>query len=295
MRFRVPYQFFLILGWMLLICEPFVVQAQDTLVLYGDTIRVGELEWDMQKDWRSKRKLITENRELYGDHVRILLTYHKNRMVSEINFGYVDKAEGFVKHGPARYYYDSGHLKSKRQFEEGKMNGRVEDFFKSGKTQVISHVHNDSLQGSYTTFYPEGIPEQKGHYEGNALNGRYQAWYNTGETKWIEHWDKGVKTGIDSAFYETGKLESAIPFTDGEEDGIARGYHRNGKQWTEWVFEKGRLLEIRFVQNSNGNPLEIGSFRKGSGWVNIYKSNGLVREKRLYRDGYLRRVKPVKE
>ena len=271
------------------------LKAQDTIVLYGDTIRVGVLEWDMQKDWRSRRKLIAENRDLYGDHVRILLTYHKNRMVSEINFGYIDKAEGFVKHGPARYFYDSGHLKSTRTFKEGKMQGKVEDFYKDGKSERIAFAKNDSLEGLYMSFYPDGSLHEKGNYHLDALDGTYKAWYNTGEQKWIEHWENGQKTGIDSTFYETEKLESAFPFENGLENGLAFGFHRNGQAWTQWVFEKGRLMNVLFVHNINGHPLEIGTFKDGNGWLNIYKENGLVKERQLYKDGYLRRIKATKE
>lgn len=268
--------------------------SQDTILLYGDTIRVGELEWDMQKDWQSKRKLIAEDRELYGDHVRILLTYHRNRMVSEIIFGYIDKEEGFVKHGPARYYYDSGHLKSKRTFVEGKLQGKGIDFFKDGKIETRAFFKDDSLNGHYESFYADGTKAEEGNYIANVIDGRYLAWYNTAELKWIEHWKNGQKEGTDSTFYETGKLESAIPFRNGVEDGSAFGFHRNGKIWTEWIYEKGRLIEVSFIQNSSGNPLDVGTFFKGEGWLNVYDENGLIREKIRFHDGYEQKRKRIK-
>ena len=270
------------------------VQAQDTIFLYGDTIRVGSLEWDMQKDWRAKGTRITENRQLYGDHVRILLQYHSNRSVAEIVFGYVDKAEGFVKHGPARYYYETGQLLSKRRFVEGRMQGLAEDCFRDGKLKVRTHMHDDQLEGLYESFFPDGVRESLCRYLRDSLDGTLRTWYSNGQPKRIEHWVMDAKTGIDSAFYEDGKLESTTAFFEDREEGPLRVFHRNGRPWTEWRYEKGRLVEVAFTQSKEGNPLEVGSFQNGLGWVNLYNDNGLLKERLYFKGGYLRKRKQVK-
>lgn len=269
--------------------------SQDTIVLYGDTIRVGALEWDMQKDWRAKGTRITENRQLYGDHVRILLAYHRNRNVAEIAFGYIDKAQGFVKHGPARYYYETGPLRSKRQFVEGRMQGPAEDFYPNGKLKARTHLQDDQLHGRYESYFPDGIPERMGGYIHDSLDGTLWTWYSNGQPKRIEHWVLDQKVGVDSAFYEDGKLESTAAYSDDQEHGPLRIYHRNGRPWTEWLYEKGLLVEIAFTQSKEGNPLEVGSFDNGDGWVNLYNDNGLLSERFLFKDGYLKRRKKVKE
>lgn len=270
------------------------VQAQDTIFLYGDTIRVGSLEWDMQKDWRAKGTRITENRQLYGDHVRILLEYHRNRSVAEIDFGYVDKAEGFVKHGPARFYYETGQLLGKRTFVEGQMQGLAEDYYRDGKIKVRTRMRDDQLEGSYESFFPDGVRESACRYLRDSLDGTLRTWYSNGQPKRIEHWTMDAKVGIDSAFYEDGKLESTTAFSQDLEDGPMRIFHRNGRPWTEWRYEKGRLVEIAFTQSKEGNPLEVGTFQNGLGWVNLYNDNGLLKERLYFKDGYLRKRKQVK-
>ncbi|HEX2899813.1 MAG TPA: hypothetical protein VHS96_08855, partial [Bacteroidia bacterium] len=141
----------------------------------------------MQKDWRAKGTRITENRELYGDHVRILLRYHSNRAVSEIVFGYIDKKEGFVSHGPARYYFDTGQLLGKRMFVEGKMQGLTEDFYRDGKVRARAHVQDDHQQGSYESFFPDGTRELSCNYTLDSLDGVFRSWYSNGEPKHIAH------------------------------------------------------------------------------------------------------------
>ncbi len=271
------------------------VQAQDTIFLYGDTIRVGSLEWDMQKDWRAKGTRLTENRQLYGDHVRILLTYHSNRNTAEVVFGYLDKQQAFVKHGPARYYYETGQLLSKRKFVEGHMQGLAEDFFRDGKLKTRTTILDDQLQGPYTSYFPDGTRESRCTYAHDSLDGTLYTWYSNGQPRRIEHWVMDTKEGIDSTFYEDGKLESTSRYAHDLEDGPMRIYHRNGRLWTEWIYEKARLVEVAFTQSKEGNPLEVGSFQNGLGWVNLYNDKGLLSERLYFKDGYLRRRKKAKD
>jgi antitoxin component YwqK of YwqJK toxin-antitoxin module len=270
-------------------------QAQDTIFLYGDTIRIGSLEWDMQKDWRAKGTRITENRQLYGDHVRILLSYHRNQNAAEITFGYIDKNQGFIKHGPARYYYESGQMLSKRTFVEGHMQGLAEDYFRDGKLKARTTMRDDRLQGAYASFFPDGTHESACVYVRDSLDGTLRSWYSNGQPKRIEHWAMDAKVGVDTSFYEDGKLESTTAFIADQESGPMRIYHRNGRQWTEWIYEKGRLIEVAFTQSKEGNPLEVGTFSQGDGWVNLYNDNGLLTERLKFKDGFLRKRKKAKE
>lgn len=268
--------------------------AQDTIFLKGDTIRVGELEWDMEKDWRSRGDLISENPELYGDEVKIFLRYHKNKMVEQIVFGYIDEETGFVPHGPARYFYDSGHLLSKRYFKEGYLDGPAVDYYKDGSPLTKAHFKDDLLHGPYRSYYKDGKMDQQGRYEKGEVQGYYRAFYANGTPKWIEYYEKGVKTGADTTYYETGKLESIFEFQDGLEDGKAIFYHRNGTKWTEHRYEEGRLLEVAYVKSKEGRPLEIGSFSEGNGWLNVYNDDGILIEKDLYKGGFVKKVKEIK-
>ncbi len=282
--------------WFLLVMLAFTqVQAQDTIFLYGDTIRVGSLEWDMQKDWRAKGTRITENRQLYGDHVRILLTYHRNRNAAEIAFGYIDKKAGFVKHGPARYYYESGQTLSRRKFVEGQMQGLAEDYYRDGKLKARTFMDQDQLSGPYASFFPDGTRESACSYVRDSLDGTLRSYYSNGQPKRIERWAMDAKVGIDSAFYEDGKLESTTAFAQDLESGPMRVYHRNGRQWTEWIYEQGRLIEIAFTQSKEGNPLEVGTFQNGLGWVNLYNDKGLLSERLYFKDGFLKRRRKSKD
>jgi antitoxin component YwqK of YwqJK toxin-antitoxin module len=268
--------------------------AQDTIHLHGDTIRVGELEWDMQKDWKGRGTRITGNRMLYGDHVRILLRYFPNRMVSEIAFGYLDEEGGFVSHGPARYYYESGELLSKRRFVEGQLQGQAMDFHRNGKPMARAHARDGRLEGAYESYYPDGTREIACYYVRDSLSGTFRTWYSNGQPRRIEHWQGDQKIGPDSTFYENGRLESVIPYDHDLRNGVARVYHRTGRVWTEHRYDQGRLVDITYTQSKEGAPLDPGDFRNGRGWVNVYDANGLLLERVFFRDGHPGKRRKVK-
>lgn len=269
--------------------------AQDTIVLYGDTIRVGELEWDMQKDWQARGTLITENRELYGDHVRILLKYQRNRTVSEIAFGYLNRQGDFVQHGPARYYYESGRMLGRRNYVEGVQQGWSTDYFPDGKLKARGFVRDGKLDGPFESYHINGTREIACQYAHDSLDGLYRAWYSNGQLHRIEHWSLDQKVGQDSIYYEDGKLEAVMPYEADQLHGRLQVFHRNGQPWTERIYEQGKLRDVAFIQSKEGRPLEIGSFSRGNGWVRIYNDKGLLTARERYRDGELIKTKKAKE
>jgi antitoxin component YwqK of YwqJK toxin-antitoxin module len=279
----------------LMVLSSSVLIAQDEFILMDDTIRVGELEWDIHKDWRSRKDLIAKHPELYGEHVRIKLSYHRNKMVHEIVFGYVSEDSGFVAHGPARYYYDQGQLLGKRHFRLGVLEGDAFDYFPDGSIRVKTKFDSGLLQGSFTSFYQNGTTEMVGQYREGMPHGKQEAWYSNGNRKWVESYEHGVRMGPDSSFYENGSLEATASYREGLADGKWIFYHRDGAVWTEREYAAGRLMSVGFIQSKEGRQLEVGSFKDGNGWLRIYSEAGLPVEQEFYKEGRLTRVRPFRK
>jgi len=283
----------LVLGFLSTTAAPLC--GQDTIFLKGDTIRVGELEWDMEKDYEAKGVLISENKELYGENVRIFLEYHPNREVSQIVFGYIQE-EVFIPHGPARYYYPSSQLLGKRYFKEGMMEGMAEDYYKDGNLLMRASFVDDTLHGHYSTYHPDGTIHMLGRYDKGLYAGSLRSHFENGNLEWIEHYNElGVKTGFDSTFYETGDLESVFHFDQGIEDSTAIFYHRNGRVWAERYYEQGRLQTVLYIKDKSGKELEVGSINQGRGWLNIYNDDGILISRAKYKQGLLKKTRPVRK
>ncbi len=269
--------------------------SQDTIFYDGDTIRVGELEWDMEKDYRGRGEMLSENKELYGEKIKIYLLYHPNRMVDQILFGYLE-GESFIPHGPARFYFDSGQLLGKRYYQDGLLEGPAEDYYKNAQPSMRTTFSANQLDGEFTTFYENGEVDQQGHYVHDTIVGFFRSYYSNKQLQWVEFYDStGMKQGRDSTFYETGDLESVFEFSEDVEDGTAIFYHRNGRIWSKRIYQNGLLKEIEFTKDAKGKDLDPGTFSQGNGWVNIYNDTGVLLEREKFKNGQFVKAKRIKK
>lgn len=268
--------------------------AQDTIFLGTDTIRVGNLEWNMQKDWRENRPILTMKQELYGDSVRIFVGFHDNKSVEEITFGYQDAEGQFIPHGPCRYYYDDGKLLGKRWFTHGTKEGKALDFYPSGALKSRTTYKNDILEGDFLSYYENGATDQEGKLKRGTENGVFISYYSNGQKKQVTTYVDGVPFGADTCFYENGSIQQAGNYQDGFLDGELKLFHRNGNPWALRVYDRERLIEVKWIRNNEGRALEIGTFEDGSGKLNIYDENSLLIAREKYRNGFLKKRKEVK-
>lgn len=269
----------------LFICFPLALFPQDTIILKGDTIRVGGLEWDLEKDYRSSKPIITNNAEIYGENISIFHSFYpKAQTIEQIVFGYEDSA-GFVAHGPARYYYSTGELLGLRTFVDGLMEGLALDYHKNGMIKVLANFRHDSLTGEFKSNYETGITDTECEYNNGAIEGMLRMYYTNGDIKSSSYFSGGLQQGGDTTYFETGDIWKIMHFENGIRNGPYKIFHRNGRISTEWVYSSGKLSSVRLCQNADGRPLEPGSFSKGNGWVNIYDERGFLKETVKFREG----------
>lgn len=269
--------------------------SQDTIWFADDTVRVGGLEWDIEKDLISTRPVITSNPDVYGDRVRIFHGFHpQTRTIEQIVFGFEDNGL-FIPHGPARYYYPAGELLGKRLYEWGKLNGPATDYHRNGMVKMIATFKDDSLSGEFKTYYEEGIVEQYCHFEHGKIDGTLYQFFNNGALKSTSHFDAGVKNGGDTTYYDTGDIWQIDHYENDLLHGSSKSFHRNGKAEREWIYEEGRLIKIVFVQSDEAHPLEPGNFSEGNGIVFFYNDRGLLKFRAKYKNGIQKWMKPVRK
>lgn len=268
--------------------------GQDTIRLNGDTIRVGELEWDIEKQWPMKKDWITKNPDYYGDDVLIFHRYYSRGVIEHIGFGYMSDS-GFVLHGPTRYYYPTGELLGKRTYDHGKLEGDAKDFYRNRRTKMIATFTGGRIHGPYISFYDDGSIESRAEFQNGEQIGVEFWYYSNGVIKEIAYYEQGKKQGKDSTFYETGDLQAIYSYDEGELDGPVKFFHRNGKPWTERVYEEGKLEEVNFLKSAEGRPVETGNFQNGNGKVNVYSDGGKLIGVETYKNGQLKKYKQVKD
>jgi antitoxin component YwqK of YwqJK toxin-antitoxin module len=259
--------------------------SQDTIYIADDTIRVGGLEWDIEKDYQSKKAFVTKNPTVYGEVVSIFHAFHKReKSIEQIVFGY-EKDGDFIPHGPARYYYPTGELLGKRRFEEGKLNGPAIDYYKNGMLKVISAFRNDSVVGEYKTYHDQGVVEAWCKYENGGINGVLYMFYNNGTLKSTSFFVNGIQQGNDTTYNESGDIWKIEQYENDLLHGPSITLHHNGKPASEFIFSEGLLIAVSFVKSPEGRPLEPGDFEDGNGIVNFYNESGLLKGFSKYKNG----------
>jgi len=100
--------------------------------------------------------------------------------------------------GEWKFYDESGKLKSKSFFENGKLSGKTTRFHTDGKVSSISYFLNGDTTGQWESYNENGQLKRAGSY--------LPKYKKTGE--WKSYDEKGLVTKIE--YYSTGELTKMI-------------------------------------------------------------------------------------
>jgi len=113
-----------------------------------------------------------------------------------------------LRQGLYEAYFESGNLKEKATYKDGKLNGERTLFFTNGQAEI-------------TEQYISGV-----------MNGDYKVFYESGQLKLVQNYVDGQLTGTSVKYHENGEVAERVNFIDGEENGPFEEYHPNGEiQW----------------------------------------------------------------
>lgn len=105
-----------------------------------------------------------------------------------------------IADGPAVWYYESGAVSSKKNYEKGKLQGPASDYFRDGKLKMEGNFINDLLDGTLLEYTLGEKIFRKGTYSKGKKIGTWD-FYDLGGTQYA------------TKSYENGKLKSINCFT----------------------------------------------------------------------------------
>lgn len=174
----------------------------------------------------------------------------------------------------------------------------IERYFKkSGVVDYENYYVRDSLVYSKYWFY-------KKHYFGYIKTGsksikpRPVEYFEFHPDSHLTRYElkPGWKMKEVRTYYDSGGIESVDYYAKSRHDtGYGLVYHKNGMIWTKWLYVNGRLVNVLFNYDKNGNPMEIGDFNKGYGKLNNYDENGNLVEYLYFKRGKFKKVKKIKK
>jgi len=93
--------------------------------------------------------------------------------------------------------FKSGKPARTSEWESGKMNGVMRDFYESGKTKFEMHYADGKRNGLTMAYYQNGTPEIEGNYINNLRTGDWKFYNQDGTLKYTLKYDKGVLLNSD--------------------------------------------------------------------------------------------------
>jgi len=166
--------------------------------------------------------------------------------------------------------YIEGQVKSRGSIKDGKLDGKLTEWYRSGQKGLERNYKNGNLDGMSTRwfdqeiwldgqikseeFYIEGnlVGEtkylyhengQKGlekNYKDGKLDGKWTNWYENGLREGEEYYKDGKKDAKWSYWYENGQIKSDRNYNDSKKDGKWSYWYENGQMKSQEYFKDGK-------------------------------------------------------
>ena len=166
-----------------------------------------------------------------------------------------------VEQGPVTYSYPDGRKGFEGTYVNGELEGGAEMFYENGS------VH--------TSFF---------HLRG-AIEGEMTGYRSDGQLKFIKHYVNDTLEGSYIRYYPDGQVEEKLTYAAGVIDGPYHYYHQNGQLWVEWLYDKGKPMNVTGSYDAQGARRDPGTLKDGNGTLLQYDDSGKVYLVKTFKDG----------
>ena len=96
-----------------------------------------------------------------------------------------------LKHGLVRLWRDDGTLDSESHWQNGKLDGRLTNYFRNGRKFLETTYSHHRPDGTMTEWFENGNKKSELMYSEGTLNGWVREWTENGELKTEEKYGHG--------------------------------------------------------------------------------------------------------
>jgi uncharacterized protein len=199
--------------------------------------------------------------------------------------------------GDQTEYYFNGQLKKIQHYTAGKKNGPIKEYSSAGMLEGVANYKDDKADGVWTTYHNNGKVETTSTYVNGEIEGKFKKYFTSGILSIEGNLTGGKRNGDWKEFYKNGKLKTHKKYTANEVDGPSKEYYDNGalmvesnyvkdklegkfvdydwdaKVFSESLYEKGRLREIKFF-DKDGKEVSNKTTRNGAANLVFYDGFG---------------------
>ena len=115
------------------------------------------------------------------------------------------------------------------------------------------------------------------HYKNDSIkNGKSTVYFKNGKKQRIIKYRNNVMVGKMKYYHDNGKIASKTHFKDGQVKDKFYNFHKNGKPYNTYIYDKNKLIGIENCFDGNGNKLDCGTLKSGTGAINQYNVQGKI-------------------
>ena len=171
--------------------------SQFTLYEHGKHVKYTSWTYGHKNEYREEYVYDTkENSYKRGYYSK---EYKNDVLINEGNYLY-----GRDEHGEHVQYYDNGKLKCKKQYNNGKLDGKYIRWYDNGNIESIKYFSSNSLHGTTTYWDKNGVKTYETIYNHNK-NVKSTVCRDDGSIEYITY-DKEGKILTDKCYDKNGKL-----------------------------------------------------------------------------------------
>ncbi len=123
------------------------------------------------------------------------------------------------KNGDYVMYFESGKIKEKAEYKNGKLIGKRTLFFENGNPEMEELYTDDGLlNGLHRTFYPEGPLMIEKTYTNNVISGQLKVYYPSGKIKEEVTMNGNQENGPFTEYFENGQIQWKGTYLNGDNE-----------------------------------------------------------------------------
>lgn len=184
--------------------------------------------------------------------------------------------------------YKNGKKKSKAEFKNGKLNGKVTTWHKTGEKSTLVNYKNGIVTGTETHWYDTGVKKLEVNYDADGLaSGICKEYYSNGILKSEGKYVKDLEEGMHKWYFKDGGLDQTVDYKGGLAEGKVKHYFQSGKIKMDGDYKGGKPdgKVIHFFDNGQKKKEINYAVGVEEGKDFLWSKKGLLLEERDYRKG----------
>lgn len=120
----------------------------------------------------------------------------------------------------------------------------IKENYGTGETSRIYTRVNGKIEGKMTDYYPSGVLKGERFFKNDKQDGKTTLYYESGAIMEVQYYIDGLRNGGDTIYYESGKLKYVSMFKDEKNNGYLQKWSPEGDLIYEAKFEMDSLVEV---------------------------------------------------